>query len=217
MSSEFLTYLRLGFAHIADLAGYDHILFVAALTGGYALGAWRRLLWLVTAFTLGHSVTLALATLRLVTLDGALVEVLIPGTILATALLALVQARRPEEARPWRRTGWRGADTGPPAGVLYLMAVCFGLVHGLGFSTYLRALLGAESSLLVPLLGFNVGLELGQLLIVAATMLVGALFVRLGGFARRDWTLVLAGATGGLALVLLLQRLAALRGGAGVA
>jgi hypothetical protein len=221
MGSEFLTYLRLGFAHIADLAGYDHIIFVAALTGGYSLAAWRRLLWLVTAFTLGHSVTLALATLRLVTLDAGVVEVLIPGTILATALLALVQARRPDELRPWqrppRRPGWRGADTGPPAATLYVMAVCFGLVHGLGFSTYLRALLGAESSIAVPLLGFNLGLELGQLLIVAATLLVGALFVRLGGFARRDWMLVLAGATGGLALVLLLQRLAALRGGAGVA
>ena len=85
MGSEFLTYLRLGFAHIADLAGYDHVLFVAALTGGYALSAWRRLLWLVTAFTLGHTATLALATLRLVTLDAALVEALIPATILMPA------------------------------------------------------------------------------------------------------------------------------------
>lgn len=216
MGSEFLTYLRLGFAHIADLAGYDHILFVAALTGGYALSAWRRLLWLVTAFTLGHTVTLALATFRLVSIDAGLIEVLIPATILATAALAVVQARRPDEARPWRRSGWRGADDGPRSGALYVVAACFGLIHGLGFSTYLRALLGAESSIALPLVGFNVGLEIGQLLIVAATLLVGGLFVRLFGFARRDWMLLLAGATGGLALLLLLQRLAALRGSPGV-
>lgn len=212
MGSEFLAYLRLGVAHIADLAGYDHILFVAALTGGYTLAAWRRLLILVTAFTVGHSVTLALATLRLVAVDAALIEVLIPATILATSLVSIALARRPDESRPWRRAGWRGADDGPRAGaLLYLLALGFGLIHGLGFSTYLRALLGAESSIAVPLLAFNVGLEAGQLLIVAATLLVGAAVARLLG-ARRDWVLLLAGVTGGLATLLLAQRLAALRG-----
>jgi hypothetical protein len=212
MGSEFLAYFRLGVAHIADLAGYDHILFIAALTGGYTLGAWRRLLVLVTAFTIGHSITLALATLRLVTVDAALIEALIPATILVTSLVAVVQSRRPDEARPWRRSGWRGADDGPRGGaVLYALALGFGLIHGLGFSTYLRALLGAEASIAVPLLAFNLGLEAGQLLIVAGTLLVGAVVARLLG-ARRDWVLLLSGATGGLALLLLLQRLGALRG-----
>jgi hypothetical protein len=216
MSSEFLAYLRLGFAHIADLAGYDHILFVAALTGAYTLRAWRRLLWLVTAFTVGHSVTLALATLRLVAVDAALIEALIPATILVTSVAAVVQVRRPDESRPWRRGGYRGEDDGPRGGVLlYLLALAFGLIHGLGFSNYLRALLGAEASIALPLLAFNLGLEAGQLLIVAVTLLVGALVTRLLG-ARRDWVLLLSGATGGLALLLLLQRLPALRGGAGV-
>ena len=217
MGSEFLVYLRLGFAHIADLAGYDHILFVAALTGGYAPTAWRRLLWLVTAFTIGHSITLALATLRLVSVDTGLVETLIPATILVTALIAIAGARKTEDARPWRRAGWRGADDGPRGGtLLYLVALGFGLIHGLGFSTYLRSLLGAEASIAVPLLAFNVGLEVGQLLIVGLTLLAGLVFVRLLGYARRDWMLLLGGATGGLALVLLLQRAAALRTGAGV-
>ncbi|MGZ8378743.1 MAG: HupE/UreJ family protein [Gemmatirosa sp.] len=212
MGSEFLAYLRLGVAHIADLAGYDHILFVAALTGGYTLGAWRRLLILVTAFTVGHSITLALATLRLVAVNTAVIETLIPATILVASLVAVVQSRRPDEARPWRRSGWRGADDGPRgSALLYLLALGFGLIHGLGFSNYLRALLGAESSLAVPLLAFNLGLEAGQLLIVALTLLVGAAIARLLG-ARRDWVLLLSGATGGLALVLLLERLGALRG-----
>jgi hypothetical protein len=212
MGSEFLAYLRLGVAHIADLAGYDHILFVAALTGGYTLGAWRRLLVLVTAFTIGHSITLALATLRLVAVDTKLIEVLIPATILVTALVSIVQSRRPDEARPWRRSGWRGADDGPRgAGLLYLLALGFGLIHGLGFSTYLRSLLGAESAIAVPLLAFNLGLEAGQLLIVAITLVIGAAVARLLG-ARRDWVLLLAGITGGLATLLLVQRVAALRG-----
>ena len=212
MGSEFLAYLRLGVAHIADLAGYDHILFVAALTGGYTLGAWRRLLVLVTAFTVGHSITLALATLRLVTVDAPLIEVLIPATILVTSLASIVLARRPDEARPWRRSGWRGADGGPRGGAfLYLLALGFGLIHGLGFSTYLRALLGAESSIAVPLLAFNLGLEAGQLLIVAVTLVIGAAASRLLG-ARRDWVLLLAGITGGLATLLLIQRIAALKG-----
>ncbi|GLC24802.1 HupE/UreJ family protein [Roseisolibacter agri] len=212
MGSEFLAYLRLGVAHIADLAGYDHILFVAALTGGYTLGAWRRLLVLVTAFTVGHSVTLALATLRLVTVDAPLIEVLIPATILVTSLASIVLARRPDESRPWRRSGWRGADGGPRGGpLLYLLALGFGLIHGLGFSTYLRALLGAESSIAMPLLAFNLGLEAGQLLIVAVTLMIGAAASRLLG-ARRDWVLLLAGITGGLATLLLIQRVAALNG-----
>lgn len=213
MGSEFLAYLRLGVAHIADLAGYDHILFVAALTGGYTLGAWRRLLVLVTAFTVGHSVTLALATLRMVAVDAPLIEVLIPATILATSLASVVLARRPDENRPWRRSGWRGADdTGPRGGAfLYLLALGFGLIHGLGFSTYLRALLGAESSIGMPLLAFNLGLEAGQLLIVAVTLVIGAAASRLLG-ARRDWVLLLAGITGGLATLLLVQRVAALKG-----
>ena len=211
MGSEFLAYLRLGVAHIADLAGYDHILFVAALTGGYTLGAWRRLLVLVTAFTIGHSITLALATLRLVAVDAGLIEVLIPATILVTALVSIVQARRPDESRPWRRSGWRGEDGPRGGGLLYLLALGFGLIHGLGFSTYLRALLGAESAIAVPLLAFNVGLEAGQLLIVAITLLIGAAVSRLLG-ARRDWVLLLAGITGGLSTLLLIQRAAALRG-----
>ncbi|MDF1504575.1 HupE/UreJ family protein [Roseisolibacter sp. H3M3-2] len=217
MGSEFLAYLRLGVAHIADLAGYDHLLFVAALTGAYPARAWRRLVVLVTAFTVGHSVTLALATLRLVVADARVVEALIPATILVTALVSIALARRVDDSRGWRRGGDRGGDAEGPRGgpLLYALALGFGLVHGLGFSSYLRALLGAEASIALPLLAFNLGLEAGQLLIVAATLLAGAVVTRVMG-ARRDWVLLLGGATAGLSLLLLLQRLPALRGGAGV-
>jgi hypothetical protein len=205
VSSEFLIYLRLGFHHIADLAGYDHILFVTALAIPYAARDWRRLLVLVTAFTVGHSVTLALATLRLVSVPSTLVEALIPATILVTAVMAWFETRagtsRPDHPH---------ADVPPATATVpasrYLLATLFGLIHGLGFSTYLRALLGEEESIALPLFAFNVGLELGQLLILAVVLTVGALVVRTG-MDRRRWAQVLVGVTATLSLLLLLQRI----------
>jgi hypothetical protein len=195
MLDELLLYLRLGFHHIADLAGYDHILFVAALTIPFTVRDWKRLAVLVTAFTVGHSITLALATLRLVQVSSALVEALIPATILATAALS------------WR-AGAPGHEREPVTVGRYLMALAFGLVHGLGFSTYLRSLLGDEERLVLPLLAFNVGLEVGQLLMLAIVVGIGAALVpRL--LSRRVWVLTLVSATGGLALLLLGQRLGA--------
>lgn len=180
MGSEILTYLRLGLHHIADLRGYDHILFIAALTVAYPPAEWRRLLWLVTAFTLGHSVTLALATLDLVRAPSNLVEMAIALTIVISAILAFALA--------WRQGGERPAGQG----LRYGMAAAFGLIHGLGFSTFLRSLLGGEESIVLPLLSFNVGLELGQLLIVAAVLALGAAAERLFRLSRRAWVMGLS-------------------------
>ena len=195
MLSEFRIYVELGFRHIADFAGYDHILFVAALAIPFGIRDWRQLAVLVTAFTVGHSLTLALATLRLVSVPSQLVETLIPATILYTALDAYLAAtpQRPDNAVTIKRYG---------------VALLFGLVHGLGFSTYLRALLGSEESITLPLLAFNVGLELGQLVILSIVLAVGALVVP-AILQRRQWVQLLVGVTGGLALMLLIQRLGA--------
>ncbi len=202
MGSEVLTYLRLGVHHIADLRGYDHILFVAALTIAYRPGEWRRLLWLVTAFTLGHSVTLALATLDLVRVSPALVEPAIAATIVATSLLAFAFA--------WRApAGDGGAGSGRGQALRYTVAAVFGLIHGLGFSGYLRSLLGDEESLLVPLLSFNVGLELGQLLIVAVVLGVGVLVERGLRLSRRGWVLAASAAIASLGAYVLFERVAA--------
>ena len=195
MLSEFRIYVELGFRHIADFAGYDHILFVAALAIPFGIRDWRQLAVLVTAFTVGHSLTLALATLRLVSVPSQLVETLIPATIFYTALDAYLAAtpQRPDNAVTIKRYG---------------VALLFGLVHGLGFSTYLRALLGSEESITLPLLAFNVGLELGQLVILSIVLAVGALVVP-AILQRRRWVQLLVGVTGGLALMLLIQRLGA--------
>ena len=200
MTSEFSVYLRLGFGHIADLGAYDHILFIVALSAGYAIIHWRQLLILVTAFTVGHSVTLALATLGLVTINSALVEFLIPLTIFLTGVFTLIE------------TGTSPAQLelpGQAQRIKYGLALVFGLVHGLGFSTFLRAVLGEEESITLPLFAFNVGLEIGQICIVVAVLVASALAVGLLRLARRDWVLVLSGATGGVALLLMLERLLA--------
>lgn len=184
MLSEFLTYFRLGVGHIADLKGYDHILFIVALTAGYAPRDWRRLLWLVTAFTIGHSATLALATLDLVRVKASLIEFLIPVTIVITAGYSLISRRRAESSgepyRPERHT------------LLYALAGSFGLIHGLGFSNFLRAVLGGEESILLPLFAFNVGLEIGQLAIVAAILMAGAVACEVAGLSRRRWATALS-------------------------
>ena len=199
--STFSVYFRLGLEHILDPQGYDHILFIVALCAVYALSDWRRLLWLVTAFTVGHSITLALATLRLVTVSGPFVEMLIAATILVTSVLGIWQVER-------GRKLYRSASD--PVRVKYALALGFGLIHGLGFSAFLRSVLGEEDSLFLPLLAFNVGLEIGQIVILIGLLLLSFLIVRLLRMEAPSWALVLLGATGGLSLVMILERLPAL-------
>ena len=190
--TSFEAYLRLGFAHITDLEGYDHILFVIALCAGYGLRDWRRVLVLVTAFTVGHSITLALATLRLFTYRTDVIEWLIPVTILITAVANLAAPGKSDAGVPNRYPYAR-----------YGLALLFGLIHGLGFSNFLRSMLGREAGIVQPLLAFNIGLELGQLLIVAAILVLAFGCTRLLGVARRDWNLVVSGAVAGVALTLI--------------
>ena len=198
MTSEFLVFLRLGFEHIADLRGYDHILFMVALCAGYQMGDWKKLLILVTAFTVGHSLTLALATLRILTINDDLVEFLIPLTIFLTGVMNIVTAS-PQGGGTLGRKGTRHFQ--------YLLALAFGLIHGMGFSNFLRALLGNEEGIALPLFGFNVGLELGQICIVLTVLALTHSMVHLARMRRHDWVLVLSGAATGAALMLMIERI----------
>ncbi len=199
--SVFQTYLQLGFLHICTPRAADHLTFLLALCAPYVLRDWRRVLALVTSFTVGHSLTLALATLGLVAFKPSVIEALIPVTIMVTALVNL------------RGAGAASARAGQlrPAPVLAAapnaLALGFGLIHGLGFSNYLRALLGPGSRPVQELLAFNVGVELGQVLVVAAILLLGALLLRGFGVQRRDWLLTTSGAAVGIAALLLVQLL----------
>ncbi len=160
--NDFQIYLHLGFRHIIDLAGSDHILFIVALTARYIWTDWKQLLILVTAFTIGHSVSLALSVLQWVNFPINLIELLIPITILVTALVNF---------------GVKSFNFTSKYPLIYFFALFFGLIHGLGFSNYLKSLLGKEESILAPLFSFNLGLELGQLLIVSIILIISFIFV----------------------------------------
>jgi hypothetical protein len=196
--SVFQTYLQLGFLHICTPRAADHLTFLLALCAPYILADWRRVLALVTSFTVGHSLTLALATLGVVAFKPAVIEALIPVTIMVTALLNL----RGANARVLRPRAPAVFAAIPNA-----LALGFGLIHGLGFSNYLRAMLGANSRPVKELFAFNIGVELGQVLIVSAILLLGAVLLRAFGVARRDWLLTTSGAALGIATVLLMQQL----------
>ncbi|MEX2336866.1 MAG: HupE/UreJ family protein [Fulvivirga sp.] len=189
--SQFGIYFELGMDHILDVKGYDHILFVIVLCAIYVLHDWKRVLILITAFTIGHSITLALATLRIVNFDTALIEFLIPVTILLTALVNIFKKERTIQIRKIQTN--------------YILALFFGLIHGLGFSNFLRAMLGRDRSIVSQLLAFNLGLEVGQIIIVAVFLIISFILVDICGVKRRDWRLIISSAVGGIALMLMLE------------
>lgn len=190
--SEFQLYFVLGKDHILDYAnGYDHILFVLALCAVYVVRDWKHVLVLVTAFTIGHSITLALATLNVITVNAPLVEFLIPLTIFITAASNL----------------FRKETTQSKVQINYILALVFGLVHGMGFSNYLRALLGKDHSIVMQLFAFNVGLEFGQIIIVGIFLAVSFIAIDLAKTNRRDWKMVLSSAIAGIAFILMKDRI----------
>ncbi len=172
----FPVYLRLGIDHILSVSAYDHILFLVALCAVYAATDWKRILILVTAFTIGHSITLALSSLDIISVKVDLVELLIPITILITALQNLMIKPNPKQR--WRPN--------------YFLALFFGLIHGMGFSNYFKALLGKEANIITPLFGFNIGVEIGQLCIVTGIMFLNYLVVSLGKVQQRRWNLMVS-------------------------
>ncbi|AFL83479.1 HupE / UreJ protein [Belliella baltica DSM 15883] len=188
--SQFQLYFELGYKHILDLKGFDHILFVIALCAIYLARDWKKILILVTAFTIGHSITLALATLNIVKVNSSLIEFLIPVTIAITAL-ANVFKPRPSNSRGIQ--------------INYIFAIFFGLIHGLGFSNYLRSLLGREASIFQPLLAFNIGLEVGQLAIVAIFLIASSLIVGLIGVNRKEWTITISAIVLGMSIMMMID------------
>ncbi len=194
MQSQFSTYFTLGLDHITDPQGYDHIIFIIALCAIYRLSEWRKVAVLVTAFTIGHSITLALAALHIVTPQYNIVEKLIPITIMATAMYNVWKNKTSDtEATTFSKS----------LNINYLFALIFGLIHGLGFSGYFRELLGFETDILSPLFAFNIGIEAGQLSIVAVILLVSFLAFNVFKISQQAWTQFISGAAFGIAVTLL--------------
>jgi hypothetical protein len=195
--SEFFIYLQLGYNHITDLKGFDHILFIISLCAIYSIIQWKDAIVLVTAFTIGHSATLGLASLNFVHVDSNLIEFLIPGTILITCIVNFFHK-------------FKGSIYREPLKykiARYLIALSFGLIHGLGFSNYLRNLFGKEDSIIKQLFSFNLGLELGQILIVIIALLFNFLMTSGFNITRKTWNLILSGIVFGMSLILVFERI----------
>lgn len=167
--SVFELYLRLGFKHIIDFAGYDHIVFVLVLCAGYRFNEIKKVLLLITAFTIGHSITLALSTLKIILVPAPIIEFLIPVTIFITAVSNLVSSNHQKRQ------------------FVYSFALFFGLIHGLGFSNYLKQLLGTETNILSPLLAFNIGLEIGHIVILTSYFTAMLLIIKAANINQKLW------------------------------
>lgn len=188
--SDFTFYVTLGWEHIISWDALDHILFVLVLSAIYLLKDWRQVLLLITAFTVGHSVTLALSTLNLIRIPSAWVEFFIPCTIVFTAVSNLFHKKiTPAAAR-----------------LNYFPALFFGLIHGLGFANTLRFMLAKDQGLGWSLFGFNAGLEGGQIVIVLVILFMAQLFVHYLKVDRRSWIIFVSAAVFSLALKMAVER-----------
>ncbi len=189
---QFKLYLKLGIQHIIDIYAVDHILFLLALSVIFLLKDWKKVLILVTAFTIGHSITLALAVTDVFRYNQNLIEYLIPTTIFVTAISNLI--RKKDNFSIHRNLNRN-----------YFFALIFGLIHGLGFANYLKGILGKESSIIQPLIAFNLGIEIGQVIIVGIFLIISTIFIGTFNFSRRDWVLVISSGIAGVALTLMFE------------
>lgn len=170
--NDFTLYVKMGLNHVLDFSAYDHILFLVALCVVFNVKEWKRVLWLVTLFTVGHSITLALSAYKILNIDVALIEFLIPVTIFITGVINIVHLKR-EEANA--------------NNINLIFALIFGLIHGLGFSNYFRMMIGQEEDKLLPLIEFALGIELAQVIIVSGILLIGFILQKFAKLKKQYW------------------------------
>ena len=189
--SDFGFYFKLGWEHIISIGALDHQLFILALAAIYLLKDWKQVLILVTAFTIGHSITLALSVFDIIRFSAKWVEFLIPCTIVFTATINLFQKSfTPRSVR-----------------INYFLALFFGLIHGMGFANSIRFMLASDQSIGWGLFGFNVGLEVGQIVVVLVILLFSTILITLFKVNRRDWVIFASAGVFGLSLKMALERI----------
>lgn len=189
---DFIFYFKMGLFHVLDIKAYDHILFLIVLAIVYQFKQWKKVLWLITLFTVGHSITLALSAYGILKVNADLVEFLIPLSIFITGLLNVLTAKK--------------ASVGKENQNLFF-AVFFGLIHGLGFSNYFKIMIGKTSDKLIPLLEFAGGVEMAQIIIVLAILGIGILKKSVFKVQRRDWILVISSIVMGVAFQMMINRI----------
>lgn len=186
---EFWIYFQLGLTHVLDWNAYDHILYLTALVAAYTLVAWKRVFWLVSIFTIGHTLSLALAAFNIVRVDISWVEFLIPVSILAAAAYNLIFAKKDIAHQK--------------VNLLYFVTLFFGFVHGFGFSTYFIMISENSESKALMLLEFALGIEFAQLIVVLVVLIFAFIFQNMFNLAKRDWVLIISSIIIGLSIPIL--------------
>jgi hypothetical protein len=174
--NNFIFFLKEGLFHVLDWNAYDHILFLIALTVIYDFKNWKKVLWLISLFTIGHTLTLILAAYKIVSVNINLIEFLIPVTIITTALINILNAKNITK------------NTKTKTNLIF--ALFFGLIHGLAFAGGFKMLIGMSESKFIPLLEFALGIEFAQIAIVFVILLLGFVFQTIFRFSKRDWILI---------------------------
>ena len=188
---DFVLYFKMGLNHVLDFSAYDHILFLIVLAVVYSLNQWKKVLWLITLFTLGHSITLALSAYGILNVRIDIVEFLIPVTIFITGLVNVLRA---------------GKSSTGKENINLIFALFFGLIHGLGFSNYFRLMIGKEEDKLFPLLEFALGIEASQIIIVLGILLIGSILQNVFRVSKRDWVLVASSIVIGFVIPMMIER-----------
>lgn len=190
--SEFWIYFEIGLRHVLDLSAYDHVLFLIALTVPYAFKDWKRLLLLVSIFTIGHTLALLLSVFGVIIIKGNLVEFLIPITILIVAFFNLFTAGK--------------SAKNESISVVVFITLFFGIIHGLGFASYFKSLLGGSpQSKLLPLSEFALGIEAAQITVVFVVLILSYIVQTFFRFSKRDWTLVMSSFIIGVVLPMIIE------------
>ena len=172
---DFTLYFKMGLHHVLDFSAYDHILFLIVLAVVFNFKQWRKVLWLVTLFTIGHSITLALSAFEIIKIKVAVIEFLIPLTIFITGLVNIITINKTAKGNE---------------NINLLFALFFGLIHGLGFSNYFKMMVGREEDKLFPLIEFALGIEAAQIIIVLGILSIGTLILSVKKIKREYWILI---------------------------
>ncbi len=189
--NDFRLYTEMGLFHVLDVKAYDHILFLIVLAVIFGFSEWKKVLWLVTLFTIGHSVSLALAAFEVINIKVEIIEFLIPVTIFITGVSNIFNAKKTSKTKD---------------SINLIFALFFGLIHGLGFSNYFRAMIGREEDKLLPLSEFALGIELAQVTVVLLILIIGYLLQNVLKVNKRDWILVTSSIVIGFSIQMMLER-----------
>jgi len=191
MLDNFWFNVKYGMNHVLDINAYDHVLFLLVLTVPYMFKDWKRVLLLVSMFTLGHTLSLIMASYKIITVNATLVEFLIPVSIMVVALYNVFTAGK--------------KATSEKVGVLFLTTLFFGLIHGLGFAREFMMFIGKSDSKLLPLIEFALGIELAQVIVVIAVLLLGFLCQTVFRVSKKDWVVVISAIVVGLVIPMLID------------